>query len=135
MLHNRAVIRQVGLVALCKAACVAVMLLVYAVIGRFSLPVLWGGLLGGVLAALDFLFLSIAVTRAADRAEATGEAAKAKLSIQSSSAARLLLMALILIGALKLELCDPIAAVLPLLFPRPCIMLFEFFRKDGKTAQ
>lgn len=135
MLHNRAVIRQVGLIALCEAVCVAVMLLVYAVIGKFSLPVLWGGLLGGGLAALDFLFLSITVARAADRAEATGETAKAKLSIQSGSAVRLLLLALILIGALKLELCDPIAAVLPLLFPRLCIVLLEFFRKDGKTAQ
>ena len=33
------------------------------------------------------------------------------------------------------ELCDPLAAILPLLFAQICIKLIDFFRPDPQAAQ
>ena len=81
-MRNKEAIAQVGRIAVGEAICVGLMLAIYCLLGRFTVKVLIGGLLGGSLAVLNFLFLSIAVTRAADRA-LQGEAAKATASVQA----------------------------------------------------
>ncbi len=135
MFKNEDVIRQVGRMALGEIVCVAIMLGVYAALGYFTLKVLWGALLGCLLAILNFLFLSMAVTRAIEQATTTGEAAKAKLSVQSSAGIRLLVMAVVLFVAFRAEVCDPIAALLPLLFMQLSMNVIEFFRKDGEKSK
>ncbi len=130
MFHNKEAIRQILRVLAGEAACVALMLGVYGLIGRFSRQVLLGALIGGVLAMLNFLLLSVTVSRAADRAETTGEAVKARVSVQVMALVRLLLLAVLYILILKSGACDPIAAILPLLFLQLSIVLTEFFRKD-----
>lgn len=130
MFHNKEAIRQILRVLAGEAACVALMLGVYGLIGRFSRQVLLGALIGGALAMLNFLLLSVTVSRAADRAETTGEAVKARVSVQVMALVRLLLLAVLYILILKSGACDPIAAILPLLFLQLSIVLTEFFRKD-----
>ena len=130
MFHNKEAIRQILRVLAGEAACVALMLGVYGLIGRFSRQVLLGALIGGVLAMLNFLLLSVTVSRAADRAETTGEAVKARVSVEVMALVRLLLLAVLYILILKSGACDPIAAILPLLFLQLSIVLTEFFRKD-----
>ena len=132
MFRNRDVIRQVGCVALGEVVCVALMLLVYALLGQFTAMVLRGALLGCLLAILNFFLLSVVVTRAADRAASTGESARAAFSVQFSAVWRLLGMAAILIAVFRAGLCDPVAALLPLLFIQASIYLTEFFRRDGE---
>ena len=110
------------------------MMIVYAVLGRWSVMVLRGALLGCMLAILNFFLLSVVVTRAADRAATTGDAAGATLSVRFSAVWRLLGMAVILIVAFRAELCDPVAALLPLLFIQLSINLTEFFRRDGEKV-
>ncbi|MGM9521511.1 MAG: ATP synthase subunit I [Oscillospiraceae bacterium] len=131
MYHNRGAIRQLVGVLICEIVCVGLMFGVYALIGRLSRQVLLGGALGGVLAVLNFFMLSVTVSRAADRAESTGETGKAKLSVQSSSVIRLLILAVIYIIVLKAGMCDPVASILPLLFVQLSITILEFFRRDG----
>lgn len=135
MYRNRDVIRQIGRVALGEVVCVAIMLGVYALLGYFTTKVLLGALLGCLLAILNFFFLSMAVTRAIDRAATTGEAAKAKLSVQSSSTLRLLAMAVVLFIAFQADVCDPLASLLPLLFLQISMNIMEFFRKDGEKSK
>ena len=130
MFHNKEAIRQILRVLAGEAACVALMLGVCGLIGRFSRQVLLGALIGGALAMLNFLLLSVTVSRAADRAETTGEAVKARVSVQVMALVRLLLLAVLYILILKSGACDPIAAILPLLFLQLSIVLTEFFRKD-----
>lgn len=125
--ENREEASQVLRIAAGEVICVAIMLGIYALLGRFNRMVLIGALLGGTLAILNFLFLSIAVGRAADRAQ-RGEAAKAALAVQSSSVYRFLGMAVILILAFRAGVCDPLAALLPLLFVQVVIQIAEFFR-------
>ncbi len=128
-MRNKEAIAQVGRIAVGEAIGVGLMLAIYGLLGKFTVKVLLGGLLGGTLAVLNFLFLSMAVIRAADRAQ-QGDAAKATRAVQSSSTQRLLGMAAVLFVAFKAELCDPVAALVPLLFVRITINVMEFFRKE-----
>ncbi len=130
MYHNRAAIGQVLRVAAGEIVCVALMLGVYALLGRMTLPVLLGALFGAAASVLNFLALSMTVSRAADRAEA-GEAEKAKLSVQGSSVVRLIVLAAAYVLVLSAKVCDPLAAILPLLFTQVSLNVTEYFRKDG----
>lgn len=134
MLHNDAAIKQFIRVAIAELVCIALMLIVYLVIDRFTLKVVYGAILGGVLTLANFLALSITVSKAADRAE-NGDPVKAKTAVQGSSVLRLFILAAVYIIALRTDFFDPIAAVLPLLFLQICVSLVEYFRKDGESTK
>ena len=91
-----------------------------------------GGLLGTVIAVGNFLALSITVSNALDRAAAGDNSVKACMSIQSSSVVRTAILAVIYVLLFHAKVCDPLAALLPLLFAQAAIKLIEFFRKDSK---
>ena len=131
MQKHQDILQQVGRMALATAGCSAIMLAIYAVVGRFTTAVLLGGLLGTVIAVGNFLALIITVSNALDRA-AAGDSAKACMSIQSSSVVRTAILAVIYVLLFHAKVCDPLAALLPLLFAQAAIKLIEFFRKDSK---
>ena len=68
MQKNRDVLRQVGGLAVALLVCIAVMLAVYALLGRLDRLVLLGAVFGWILAVGNFLSLSITVSNALDRA-------------------------------------------------------------------
>ena len=122
MQKNRDVLRQVGGLAVALLVCIAVMLAVY----------LLGAVFGWILAVGNFLSLSITVSNALDRAANGGSPQKAQLEIQTSSVVRPLVLALIYIVLFRAKVCDPVAALLPLLFAQVAIKVLEFFRNDKK---
>jgi len=125
------VLRQTGTVAIGEAICVAVMLGVFALLGKFSMAVLLGGIAGGLLAVANFFFMALAVDRAADKAEQQ-DVKGGQLLIRNSYMIRLIcLFALLFLGA-KSGWFDIFALVLPLVFVRPTITAAEFFRKKGE---
>ena len=63
MQKNRDVLRQVGGLAVALLVCIAVMLAVYALLGRLDRLVLLGAVFGWLLAVGNFLSLSITVSR------------------------------------------------------------------------
>lgn len=130
MFHNDAAIRQFLKVAAGVLALTALELAVYALLGKFSVDVLLGAVFGTAVSCLNFLALTISVSRAADRAEG-GDPAKAKAAVQGSSVLRLIALAVIYIAVLKTTSLDPLAAVLPLVFVQLSIYLTDFLRKDG----
>lgn len=137
MQKNRDVLRQVGGLAVALLVCIAVMLAVYALLGRLDRLVLLGTVFGWILAVGNFLSLSITVSNALDRAANGGSPQKAQLEIQTSSVVRPLVLALIYIVLFRAKVCDPVAALLPLLFAQVAIKVLEFFRNDkegGDTA-
>ena len=77
MQKHQDILQQVGRMALATAGCSAIMLVIYAVVGRFTTAVLLGGLLGTVIAVGNFLALSITVSNALDRAAAGDNSVKA----------------------------------------------------------
>ena len=135
MQKNRDVLRQVGGLAVALLVCIAVMLAVYALLGRLDRLVLLGAVFGWILAVGNFLSLSITVSNALDRAANGGSPQKAQLEIQTSSVVRPVILVIIYILLFRAELCDPLAAILPLLCAQVCIKLIDFFRPDPQAAQ
>ena len=132
MQKNRDVLRQVGGLAVALLVCIAVMLAVYALLGRLNRLVLLGAVFGWILAVGNFLSLSITVSNALDRAANGGSPQKVQLEIQTSSVVRPLVLALIYVVLFRAKVCDPVAALLPLLFAQVAIKVLEFFRNDKK---
>lgn len=108
-----------------------IMLGVYALIGRFSAKVFWGALLGAGTVLLNFSVMIFALLRAEKR----GSPEKGQLYVKATYALRMLLLAAVLILALKTKVFDPLATALPLCFQPIAVWLFELFRKKGENAQ
>ena len=127
---RKLVLKETAVVALGEAVCVALMCAVYALIGKFDLSVLLGGLVGLLVATGNFFALAVVVTLASDKAEA-GDPASGQKLMKSSYPIRLLAMAAVLILCAKSGFFDVIALVLPLVFVRPILTITEFFKKKG----
>lgn len=126
---RKAVMKETLLVTVGVLLCSAIMVGVYALLGYFSLNVLFSALGGSLIIILNYFFLAVTVSLAADKAE-QGKADEAKKLIRLSPAVRLVVMAAALFIGIKAG-GNVIALVLPLVFLRPVLMLGEFFRKRG----
>lgn len=100
----------------------AVMESVYLIVGLWEPDVLFGNLISGLAAVLNFLLMGITVQKALDRDEKDA----AQLMRFSQSMRMLMLLAL---GAVGAFFFDPLAAVLPLFFPRIAITFRPLFGK------
>ncbi len=99
----------------------AVMNLVFTCLGRWDLSVLWGNLLGGGYAVVNFFALGLTVQKmASDPNEKRG-----KLTMQLSYTLRMLFTVFIVVLAIKLPQVSWPAAVIPLLFPRLTILCMQ----------
>ena len=127
---RKLVLKETAIIAIGEVICVALMCLVYALLGKFTMAVLLGGLAGLVFATGNFFFMAVVATLAADRAEAQDVEGGKKL-MKSSYPIRLLVLAGLLILCAKSGVFDVLALVLPLVFVRPVITIAEFFRKKG----
>lgn len=124
--------RQNLRVALATLICVVVMLGVYALLGACTVQVVLGAAVGLVLAVGNFFFLSVTVANALDRAAREEDPRRAQISIQASGTVRLLALAVIYVLLFRAKVCDPVAALLPLIFAQIAIKFTEFFRKDDE---
>lgn len=120
--------RDVFPVMLGELLLTGVMLAVYALIGRFSLKVLWSAALGAGAVLLNFTVMILALLQAEKR----GSPEKGQLYVRATYALRLVLLAAVLILALKSKVFDPLATALPLCFQPIAVWLFELFRKMKK---
>lgn len=112
------------------AICLGAMFGIYGLLGRFSSAVLLGGLLGLVLATLNFFFMAVGTTLAADQAEKQ-DVKGGKVLLQTSMWIRHILIFVIVFAFKKSGWCDLLPMVLPLLFVRPVLTFGEFFCKKG----
>lgn len=128
MESRKVVYHETGIVLIGEVICAAVMVGVYALLGRFSSSVLLGAILGSLLAVLNFFFMAAGAVMAADKAAGQDVKGGKKL-IRTSYSLRLALMFIILFAAVKSGYCNALASVLPLAFVRPVITIAEFFRK------
>ena len=125
MKPDRMVARQTGRLAAGVAILVAVMLAVYAILGRFSPAVLGGGLFTGMLGVATFFVMGLTVQNIAGRAaeKQRDDAELAAFSRQMENRMRLsrnvrmiALFALIVVG-IRLFGFDALASILPIAFP------------------
>lgn len=130
---RKIVYTETAVVAIGQTVCVLVMLALFALAGSFDASVLLGGILGGVLAILNFFFMAIGASLAADKAEAQDVAGGKKL-LQMSMLLRFgLLFAVLAVAAIS-HYFDLLALVLPLAFTRIILTVSEFFRKKGEKS-
>lgn len=131
MTESRKFVLKESLVILIgELICVALLCGIYALLGRFGIPVLLGGLVGAVVATGNFFFMAVVATLAADRAENQDVEGGKKL-LKASYPMRLLAIAAILVLCAISGWFDVLALALPLVFVRPILTLVEFFRKKG----
>lgn len=125
---RRIALHETLIIAIGEAVGVAAMFGIFALLGKFELRVLLGGLAGGVLATLHFFSLAVVATLAADKAEKQDVAGGQKM-IKAAYPIRLLALAALLFVLAISGYFHVVALVVPLAFVRPTITLSEFFRK------
>ena len=123
-------LKETLIVLVGEAVGTGIMCLVYVLLDKFSLSVLFSGLLGMALAVANFFSMAVVATLAADRAENQDVEGGKKL-LKISYPVRVITLAAVLILLRKYAYADLVALVLPLLFVRPTLMVAEFFRKKG----
>lgn len=128
---RKIVFHETAIVLIGEAICCVIMFAIFALLGRFDLSVLLGGLIGAVLAVANFFFMAIGASLAADRAEQQ-EVKSGQALIKGSYGLRLLVLFVILFACAKSGYFNVLALALPLLFVRPSITIAEFFRKKGE---
>lgn len=125
---RKELLRQTGVVALGEALGVAAMMGIFALLGKFDMGVLWGGIVGGLVAIANFFVMAIGVNIAADKAQ-NQDVKGGQAAIKGSYALRMLVMAVVLFAFTKSGICNVIALVVPLVFVRFTLTLWEFFRR------
>jgi len=130
MNSKKIVFKETGIVAAGVLICTAVMIGVFALLGKYDTSVLLGGAVGALLAVGNFFFMAVGITLAADKAEKQ-EVNAGKLLARNSYLIRLLVLAVLLFACAKSGVFNLFALVLPLIFVRPSLTIAEFFRKTG----
>ena len=129
---RKEVLKQTGIIAIGQAVGTAVMIGVYLLLRKMNMSVVWGALVGNVLAIGNFFAMAVIATLAADRAEKQDVAGGQKL-MKASYPLRLVVLA----GVLALcawkgkAVFDLVALVIPLAFTHLTAMVTGFFRKKG----
>lgn len=116
---------------LAELALSALMVGVYALLGRLTVKVGLGAILGTVIAILNFGVMVFSLLKA----EQKGTPAKGQIASTGSYAIRMIILTVVLVISLKTGIYDPVATLLPLVFFRIAIMLSELFRKKGANHQ
>ena len=125
------VLKETLFVTLGEALCVAAMMGIFALLGKFDRTVLLGGILGGLVAVGNFFFMAVSAMLAADKAQKQ-DVKGGQAVMNSSYPLRMIVMAVVLFAGVKSGLCNVFALVIPLVFVRPVLMIGEFFRKSGE---
>ena len=140
---DREVLRQTGRVAAGTFVMTAVMLAVYAIIGRFSAGVALGGIYTSTLAVLNFFAMGLTVQGIASRAaeeqrdeqELQAFSKQMESRMQLSRNGRMIaLLALIVVGIRAFGF-DPLASILPILFPTVVIRILQIIdiKRDSSS--
>ncbi|MBE5774713.1 MAG: hypothetical protein E7337_12400 [Clostridiales bacterium] len=138
MKPQKTVVRETLRVAAGVFALVAIMVAVYAVIGKFTMGVLLGGVYTGALTVLNFFIMGLTVQnitvkaaekeRTEEETETLIKQMKAKMQL-SYSGRMIFLLVMVIIGISALKF-DALATILPLIFPRIAITALNLKNKD-----
>ena len=131
MNHKNTAFQETGTVLTGQLICTALMIAVFALLDKYQLSVLLGGIAGAAIATANFFLMSFFANRAADLAEAQDVAGGQKL-IQLSYMGRMLGMFLALIILAKSGYFHALSLVLPLAFTRPILTIAEIFKMKGE---
>lgn len=118
------VVKEAKRVCGCNLLLTSVENVVYAVIRKWSVPVLLGSLFGWLVTCISFLWLGLSIQGAVMK-----DQKEARLKMQQSYIGRNVLMALAVVAAIKLPFLDWVAMIIPLFFTRISITLLNILGK------
>lgn len=130
---RKEVLHETLIIAIGQVICIAAMFGIFALLGYFDSTVLLGGIVGGVLAILNFLFMAISACVASDKAVAQ-DVKGGKSLMTFSMVLRYAVIFIVWVAGAVSGLCNAFALVMPIVFVRPTITVWEFFRKKETPA-
>ena len=107
-----------------------VMFLIYLLLGKLTVGVVIGGILGVAAAMLNLFLLGQAVRKAASAPDAD----LAKGLVKSSYSFRMLMQVLVCIAAFLIPGIDGISCLIALVFPRIVIFFLQIFLSKQSTG-
>lgn len=130
MESRKFIFKETAIVAAGEGVGIALMLIVFGLLGYFDLTVLLGGIMGGILAVGNFFLMSYFAVKAADKAQNQDVAGGQKL-VQLSYIGRMVGLLVALVLCAKSGWFHVLALAIPLVFPRPTLTLAELIQKKG----
>lgn len=118
---QQSIVKETKRIAVGTVIMLVVMLAVYAVLGKFTVGVLLGGLLGSVYAIFNFFMLGMTLQKAASMTDQQ----MAHMKVRSSYSTRMIGMLILAVVAFALPFVEGIPCLIAVLFPRATIFVLQ----------
>lgn len=118
---QQSIVKETKRIAVGTVIMLVVMLAIYAVLGKFTVGVLLGGLLGSAYAIFNFFMLGMTLQKAASMTDQQ----MAHMKVRSSYSTRMIGMLILAVVAFALPFVEGIPCLIALLFPRATIFVLQ----------
>ena len=118
---QQSIVKETKRIAVGTVIMLVVMLAVYAVLGKFTVGVLIGGLLGSAYAIFNFFMLGMTLQKAASMTDQQ----MAHMKVRSSYSTRMIGMLILAVVAFALPFVEGVPCLIALLFPRATIFALQ----------
>ena len=118
---QQSIVKETKRIGVGTVIMLVVMLAVYAVLGKFTVGVLLGGLLGSAYAIFNFFMLGMTLQKAASMTDQQME----HMKVRSSYSTRMIGMLILAVVAFALPFVEGIPCLIALLFPRATIFVLQ----------
>lgn len=118
---QQSIVKETKRIGIGTVIMLVVMLAVYAVLGKFTVGVLLGGLLGSAYAIFNFFLLGMTLQKAASMTDQQ----MAHMKVRSSYSTRMIGMLILAVVAFALPFVEGIPCLIALLFPRATIFVLQ----------
>lgn len=118
---QQSIVKETKRIGVSTVIMLVVMLAVYAVLGKFTVGVLLGGLLGSAYAIFNFFMLGMTLQKAASMTDQQ----MAHMKVRSSYSTRMIGMLILAVVAFALPFVEGIPCLIALLFPRATIFVLQ----------
>ena len=118
---QQSIVKETKRIGVGTVIMLVVMLAVYAVLGKFTVGVLLGGLLGSAYAIFNFSMLGMTLQKAASMSDQQ----MAHMKVRSSYSTRMIGMLILAVVAFALPFVEGIPCLIALLFPRATIFVLQ----------
>lgn len=128
---KKTALHETGAVLLGEVIGTGLMFGIFALVGKFDSTVLWGGIIGALLATVNFFLMALGTGLAADKAQ-QNDVKGGQMLVQLSYIGRMIGLFLILVLCAKSGRFHVLALVVPLIFVRPALSIGAIFKKKGE---
>ena len=118
---QQGIVKETKRIAIGTVIMLIVMLVIYTILGKFTIGVLLGGLLGSAYAIFNFFMLGMTLQKAASMTDQQ----MAHMKVRSSYSTRMVGMLVLAVLAFALPFVEGIPCLIALLFPRATIFVLQ----------